>query len=58
MGSDSNPAVSVGDRNAVVVGGTTGIGRAIALAFAEEGANVVASSRSEDAVADVAAELR
>jgi len=33
-------------RCAVVVGGTAGIGRAIALALAAAGADVVASSRS------------
>ncbi len=51
-------AVTVADRSAVVIGGTSGIGRAIALAFADEGADVVASSRSEDKVAETAAELR
>jgi NAD(P)-dependent dehydrogenase (short-subunit alcohol dehydrogenase family) len=35
---------------AVVVGGTSGIGKAIALGLAEAGADVVASSRSVDAV--------
>jgi NAD(P)-dependent dehydrogenase (short-subunit alcohol dehydrogenase family) len=39
---------------AVVVGGTSGIGRAIALGLASAGANVVASSRSEEAVNDLA----
>ena len=42
-------------RTAVVVGGTLGLGRAIALGLAEAGANVVASSRSESGVAEVAA---
>lgn len=50
--------VSVADRNAVVIGGTSGIGRAIALAFADDGADVVATSRSEDAVESIAEELR
>ncbi|QLG29022.1 SDR family oxidoreductase [Halorarum halophilum] len=58
MASDSEPAVSVEDRSAVVIGGTTGIGRAIALAFADEGADVVATSRTREAVEDVATELR
>ncbi|ESP87103.1 SDR family NAD(P)-dependent oxidoreductase [Candidatus Halobonum tyrrellensis] len=58
MVNDSTAGVQLADRNAVVVGGTTGIGRAIALAFADEGANVVATSRSDDAVEDVTAELR
>jgi NAD(P)-dependent dehydrogenase (short-subunit alcohol dehydrogenase family) len=42
---------------AVVVGGTQGIGRAIALGLAEAGANVIASSRSMETVSEMAAEL-
>lgn len=42
--------VTVADKRAVVVGGTSGIGQAIALGFAEEGADVIATSRSADAV--------
>ena len=42
---------------AVVAGGTSGIGRAIALGLADAGADVVASSRSEAAVEEVAAEI-
>jgi NAD(P)-dependent dehydrogenase (short-subunit alcohol dehydrogenase family) len=42
---------------AVVVGGTLGLGRAIALGLAEAGADVVASSRSEAGVAEIAAEI-
>src|SRR5215213_10268564 len=41
-------------RTAVVVGGTTGIGRALALGLAEAGADVVATGRRADAVAAVA----
>lgn len=44
-------------RVAVVVGGTTGIGRALALGLAEAGATVVASARRPDQVESVAAEL-
>jgi NAD(P)-dependent dehydrogenase (short-subunit alcohol dehydrogenase family) len=40
---------------AVVVGGTSGIGKAIALGLASAGANVVASSRSKEAVETLAA---
>ena len=40
-------------RTAVVVGGTTGIGRALALGLADAGANVVATGRRPDAVDDV-----
>ena len=58
MASESASSSQLQGRNAVVVGGTTGIGRAIALAFAEAGADVVATSRSEDSVADVTEELR
>jgi NAD(P)-dependent dehydrogenase (short-subunit alcohol dehydrogenase family) len=39
---------------AVVVGGTSGIGKAIALGLASAGANVVASSRSRKSVEDLA----
>jgi NAD(P)-dependent dehydrogenase (short-subunit alcohol dehydrogenase family) len=46
------------DKVAVVLGGTSGIGRAIALGCARAGANVVASSRRLDLVEQVAAELR
>jgi len=42
---------------AVVVGGTTGLGRAIALGLAGAGADVVPSSRRIDAVKDAVAEI-
>lgn len=58
MSSESTQTVSVEDRTAVVIGGTTGIGRAIALSLAEEGADVIATSRTEDSVRSVTAELR
>ena len=50
--------ISVEGQTAVVIGGTSGIGLAIAKAFARGGADVVASSRSEESVAEAAAELR
>ncbi|MFA9516396.1 SDR family NAD(P)-dependent oxidoreductase [Halopenitus sp. H-Gu1] len=50
--------VTVAGKTAVVVGGTSGIGRGIALAFAEEGANVVATSRTDSRVAATAEEIR
>lgn len=56
--SQSKPTVTVADKTAVVIGGTSGIGRAIARDFAVDGADVIATSRSEDLVADAAAELR
>jgi NAD(P)-dependent dehydrogenase (short-subunit alcohol dehydrogenase family) len=44
-------------RVAVVMGGTTGLGRAIALGLAEAGANVVASSRRAEQVERMVAEI-
>ncbi len=44
-------------KRAVVVGGTTGIGRAISIGLASAGADVVASSRSSEAVDCVANEI-
>ena len=49
--------LAVEDRRVVVVGGTSGIGQAIALGFATEGADVVATSRSESAVEETARAL-
>jgi NAD(P)-dependent dehydrogenase (short-subunit alcohol dehydrogenase family) len=45
-------------RVAVVVGGTTGIGRALSIGLAEAGADVVASSRRAEQVASIASEIR
>lgn len=45
-------------RVALVIGGTSGIGRAIALGLAQAGADVVASSRRSREVAEAAAEIR
>jgi NAD(P)-dependent dehydrogenase (short-subunit alcohol dehydrogenase family) len=44
-------------RAAVVVGGTSGIGRALALGLADAGADVVASGRREGLVSEVAGEI-
>lgn len=49
--------LSLDGRVAVVVGGTGGIGRALALGLAEAGADVVATSRSDEHVAAVALEI-
>jgi NAD(P)-dependent dehydrogenase (short-subunit alcohol dehydrogenase family) len=48
---------SLAGKCAVVVGGTSGIGKAIALGLASAGANVVASSRSKQAVESIAGYL-
>jgi NAD(P)-dependent dehydrogenase (short-subunit alcohol dehydrogenase family) len=45
------------NRTAVVVGGTTGIGRALALGLAEAGANVVATGRRQALVDEAAAAI-
>ena len=42
---------------AVVIGGTTGIGRALALGLADAGADVIATSRRQEQVDQVATEL-
>ena len=44
-------------RVAVVMGGTSGIGRMLAISFAEAGADVVATGRRESLVTEVAAEI-
>src|SRR5690348_14527798 len=44
-------------RVAVVVGGTSGIGRAIALGLAEAGADVVATGRRDELVKELASEI-
>jgi NAD(P)-dependent dehydrogenase (short-subunit alcohol dehydrogenase family) len=43
---------------AVVIGGTSGLGKAIALGLANAGADVIASSRSQLAVEAIASEIR
>ncbi len=45
-------------RNAIVAGGSRGIGRAIALTFAQAGANVAICARGESALCATEAELR
>lgn len=44
-------------KSAVVIGGTQGIGRAIGLGLAHAGADVIASSRSKQAVEEMAKDL-
>lgn len=49
--------LSLKNKSVVVTGGNRGIGRAIALAFAGEGANVAIVGRDTDALATVKAEI-
>jgi NAD(P)-dependent dehydrogenase (short-subunit alcohol dehydrogenase family) len=49
--------INLSGRVAVVVGGTTGLGHAIALGLAEAGADVVASSRRREQVEEVTTEI-
>jgi NAD(P)-dependent dehydrogenase (short-subunit alcohol dehydrogenase family) len=44
-------------RTAVVIGGTTGIGRAIALGLADAGADVVVTGRREPVIQEVASQI-
>jgi NAD(P)-dependent dehydrogenase (short-subunit alcohol dehydrogenase family) len=53
----SMKALDLSGRVAVVVGGTSGIGRAIALGFAEAGADVVVSGRRAELIDAVAKEI-
>jgi NAD(P)-dependent dehydrogenase (short-subunit alcohol dehydrogenase family) len=57
MDNSPRQMMSLSGKCAVVVGGTSGIGRAIALGLASAGANVIASSRSTQGVAAMADSL-
>jgi NAD(P)-dependent dehydrogenase (short-subunit alcohol dehydrogenase family) len=50
--------MDLSDRVAVVIGGTSGLGRTLALGLAEAGANVVASGRRQELVEEVSAQVR
>lgn len=58
VNSMANSLMRFKDRTVLVTGGGRGIGRAVALAFAEEGARVAVLSRTTDQVDAVADELR
>lgn len=49
--------IDLAGRTAVVIGGTSGIGRTLALGMAKAGANVIATGRREANVAEVANEI-
>ena len=53
----SFPAFDLTDRIAVVIGGTSGIGKAIALGLADAGADVVPTGRRRNLVEEVANEI-
>jgi NAD(P)-dependent dehydrogenase (short-subunit alcohol dehydrogenase family) len=55
--SMSQDLFNLSGRVALVIGGTTGLGHAIALGLASAGADVVASSRRPEQVASTAAEI-
>jgi NAD(P)-dependent dehydrogenase (short-subunit alcohol dehydrogenase family) len=55
--ANSIQGIDLAGRTAVVIGGTSGIGRTLALGMAKAGANVVATGRREANVAEVAQEI-
>lgn len=57
MGTMSFDLFSLSGRVAVVMGGTSGMGKAIALTLAEAGADVIATGRRENLAAEAAAEI-
>ena len=52
------PEMDLSNQTAVVIGGTSGIGHAIALGLAKAGANVVATGRREELAKVAAEEIR
>ncbi|MCC5926812.1 MAG: SDR family NAD(P)-dependent oxidoreductase, partial [Bacteroidetes bacterium] len=46
------------NRNCVILGGSRGIGRAIAIGLAKEGANVAICARGEEALAETERDLK
>jgi decaprenylphospho-beta-D-erythro-pentofuranosid-2-ulose 2-reductase len=54
---DSNPAVEAEDMNVVVIGASSGVGRAVASAFARGGHVVACAARDETELGAIAADL-
>lgn len=52
------PGLDLASKTAVVIGGTSGIGRTLSLGLAQAGADVVATGRREDLARTVAEEIR
>src|SRR5215475_10155249 len=53
-----HPALDLTNKNAVVIGGTSGIGYTLAKGLARAGANVIATGRRADIVKSIAEEIR
>src|SRR5690348_9583438 len=53
----SYPGLDLNGKTAVVIGGTSGIGRALALGLAQAGADVIPSARRGPEVASAASEI-
>ena len=52
------PTFDLSSKTAVVIGGTSGIGRAIAKGLANAGANMVSTGRRADLVQSVSSEIK
>jgi len=53
----TNELLSLAGKTAVLIGGTSGIGRALSLGLADAGADVIASSRRQNLVDETATEI-
>ncbi|HEY0759606.1 MAG TPA: glucose 1-dehydrogenase [Acidisarcina sp.] len=53
----STPSLQLDHKVAVVIGGTSGIGRALSLGLADAGADVIATARRKDQIEEVAVEI-
>src|SRR5438270_10971383 len=58
ISENEEAAVKLGNRIAIVTGGGRGIGRAIAMRFAAEGAAVVLAATGREGLDDTAARIR